>query len=136
MSTPAEDEHRSIQSRLHDPGRHFPELGPLAGTMTKAIRNGSVSNITIGLVQLRAGQLAGSTYHTVRQTGLLRKAGESEKRIVALTSWRDAPYFTEAERVALDLVEAVLAPLRRANVCPTDSSPRPRSIIPKRRCGH
>ncbi|WP_207756400.1 carboxymuconolactone decarboxylase family protein [Nonomuraea cypriaca] len=62
------------------------------------------------LVQLRAGQIVGSTYHTVRQTGLLRKAGETEERITAVASWQDAPYLTDAERVALELVEAVLTP--------------------------
>lgn len=42
--------------------------------------------------------------------GSLRKAGETEERITAVSSWRDAPYFTDAERVALELVEAVLTP--------------------------
>ena len=42
-------------------------------------------------MQLRAGQIVGSTYHTVRQTGDLRKAGETEERITAVASWRDAP---------------------------------------------
>jgi alkylhydroperoxidase family enzyme len=99
-----------LQSRLPDPARFFPELGALAGAMTKATQNGSIPTATIGLVQLRAGQIVGSTYHTVRQSGLLRDAGETEERITAVASWRDAPYFTGAERVALELVEAVLTP--------------------------
>ena len=78
--------------------------------MFKATRNGSIPQTTISLMQLRAGQIAGSTYHTVRQTGDLRKAGETEERITAVASWQDAPYFTDAERVALELVEAVLTP--------------------------
>jgi alkylhydroperoxidase family enzyme len=44
----------------------------------------------------------------MQATGDLRKAGETEERITAVASWRDAPYFTDAERVALELVEAVL----------------------------
>ena len=40
----------------------------------------------------------------------LREAGETEERITAVASWQDAPYFTDAERVALELVEAVLTP--------------------------
>jgi alkylhydroperoxidase family enzyme len=55
-------------------------------------------------------QIVGNTYHTVRSAGDLRKAGETEERITAVASWRDAPYFTDAERVALELVEAVLTP--------------------------
>lgn len=110
MSTPTTAEQHSLRSRLPDPAQYFPEMGPIAGAMTKATRNGSIPNTTITLVQLRAGQIVGSTYHTIRQAGLLRKAGETEERIAALVSWRDADYFTDAERVALELVEAVLTP--------------------------
>ncbi|MFI2205487.1 carboxymuconolactone decarboxylase family protein [Streptomyces sp. NPDC020192] len=65
---------------------------------------------TISLVQLRAGQIVGSTYLTVLHTGFLRKAGESEERITSVASWQDSPYFTGAERAALALVETVLQP--------------------------
>lgn len=97
-----------MTSRLPDPVQFFPELGSIAGGMTKATNNGAIPRTTIHLVQLRAGQLVGSTYHTIRQTDQLRRAGETEDRITAVASWRDAPYFTVAERVALELVEAVL----------------------------
>ena len=46
----------------------------------------------------------------IDRTDDLRKAGETEERITAVATWRDSPYFTEAERVALELVEAVLTP--------------------------
>lgn len=85
-------------------------MATVANSMNKTVHNGAVPAATIALVQLRAGQLVGSTYHTVRQTDLLRKAGEPAERIGAVASWRDAPYFTGAERVALALVEAVLTP--------------------------
>ena len=98
------------QSRLPDPTQFFPELGAMVATMVKASQNDSIPQTTISLVQLRAGQIVGSTYHTVGQTGQLRRAGETEERITAVASWQDAPYFTEAERVALELVEAILTP--------------------------
>ncbi|MEU4230844.1 carboxymuconolactone decarboxylase family protein [Nonomuraea sp. NPDC026600] len=110
MSTPTTAEQDNLRSRLPDPAQFFPEVGTIAGAMLKATLNGSIPQATVNLVQLRAGQMVGSTYHTVRQTGLLRKAGETEERITAVASWRDAPYFTDAERVALELVEAVLTP--------------------------
>ena len=99
-----------LQSRLPDPTRIIPEMLTIAGAMAKAVENGSIPRTTIGLMHLRAGQLIGSTYQTVRHTGELREAGETEDRITAVASWRSAPYFTDAERVALELVEAVLAP--------------------------
>jgi alkylhydroperoxidase family enzyme len=110
MSTPATTKQDNLRSRLPDPNQFIPEFADIAGAMFKAIGNGSIPQPTITLVQLRAGQIVGNTYHTVRQAGDLRKAGETEERITAVASWRDAPYFTDAERVALELVEAVLTP--------------------------
>lgn len=110
MSTPTTPKQDDLQSRLPDPAQLFPDMAQIAGGMSKVILNGSIPQTTVNLVQLRAGQIVGSTYHTVRQTGLLRRAGETEERITAVASWRDAPYFTDTERVALELVEAVLTP--------------------------
>ncbi|MEU8203598.1 carboxymuconolactone decarboxylase family protein [Streptosporangium sp. NPDC049046] len=109
-STPSSTEQDDLRSRLPDPSQFFPEVMSIAGAMIKAVQNGAIPQITVGLVQLRAGQIVGSTYHAIRQTDNLRKAGETEERITAVASWRDALYFTDAERVALELVEAVLTP--------------------------
>jgi alkylhydroperoxidase family enzyme len=110
MSTPKAATQDNLQSRLPDPSQLVPEVAEVARAMFKATLNGSIPRTTIGVVQLRAGQIVGSTYHAVRQAGDLRKAGETEERITAVASWRDAPYFTDAERVALELTEAVLTP--------------------------
>ncbi|WP_067832040.1 carboxymuconolactone decarboxylase family protein [Actinomadura kijaniata] len=99
-----------LASRLPDPQQLVPELGEVGGALFKAVGNGSVPQTTVSLVQLRAGQLVGSAYLTVLHTGNLRRAGESEERIAAVSSWREAPYFTDAERAALALVDAVLTP--------------------------
>jgi alkylhydroperoxidase family enzyme len=88
----------------------LPELGEISAALFKVTGNGSVPPITIGLIGLRACQITGNTYALVRQARELRKLGESEDRIDALASWWDAPYFTDAERVALALTEAVLRP--------------------------
>jgi alkylhydroperoxidase family enzyme len=110
MSTPTTTAQDNRRSRLPDPNQFIPEIAEIAEAMFRATQSGSIPRTTISLVQLRAGQIVGNTYHTVRQTGDLRKAGETEERITAVASWRDAPYFTDAERVALELVEAVLTP--------------------------
>jgi alkylhydroperoxidase family enzyme len=101
---------QSLRSRLPNPTKLIPEAAEIAGALFKAAGNGSVPQTTISLVHLRAGQIVGNTYLTVLHTGNLRKAGESEERITAVASWQDAPHFTDAERVALALVEAVLTP--------------------------
>jgi alkylhydroperoxidase family enzyme len=38
---------------------------------------------------------------------MLKKEGETEERLYTVAAWRDAPYFTDAERAALALTEAV-----------------------------
>lgn len=88
----------------------LPELGDISKALFTVTGNGSVPPATIGLIGLRACQITGNTYTLVRQAGELRKLGESQDRIDALASWWDAPYFTDAERIALELTEAVLQP--------------------------
>ncbi|MER7508271.1 carboxymuconolactone decarboxylase family protein [Streptomyces lavendulae] len=97
-------------SRMADPGRFVPELSDVSAALFRATGNRSVPRTTISLVHLRAGQIVHNTYLTILNTGFLRKAGETEERITAVSSWQDAPYFTPAERAALALVEAVLQP--------------------------
>ena len=70
----------SDKSRLPDPAQFFPELGEIAGALTRVTMNGSIPRTTIHLVQLRIGQLVGSTYHVVRQAELLRKSGATEEQ--------------------------------------------------------
>ncbi|OIJ64269.1 carboxymuconolactone decarboxylase family protein [Streptomyces mangrovisoli] len=97
-------------SRMPNPGELVPELSDISAALFRATGNRSVPRTTINLVHLRAGQIVGNTYLTILNTGFLRKSGESEERITAVSSWQDAPYFTDAERAALALVEATLQP--------------------------
>ncbi|UBU08498.1 carboxymuconolactone decarboxylase family protein [Nonomuraea gerenzanensis] len=107
MSAPTTGERRS---RMPNPLPFVPEMAQVAEGLHKVMKNGSIPQVTVHLLQLRAGQLLGSTYFAIRETGNLRRAGEPEERITAVATWRDATCFTGAERVALELVEAVLTP--------------------------
>jgi len=51
---------------------------------------------------------------------MLKKEGESDERLFAVAAWRDAPYFTEAERAALALAEAVTRLSDRADPVPDE----------------
>ncbi|WP_280329413.1 carboxymuconolactone decarboxylase family protein [Nocardia wallacei] len=107
-------------SRLPNPQQLVPELGEIGAALFKATGNGTIPRTTIGLVQLRAGQLVGSTYLAILHARNLRSAGETEERIAAVATWRDAPYFTDAERAALALVEAVLQPAAHGERVPEE----------------
>ncbi|WP_329192383.1 MULTISPECIES: carboxymuconolactone decarboxylase family protein [unclassified Streptomyces] len=106
-------------SRMPNPGQFVPELSDISAAFFRATGNRSVPRTTMSLVHLRAGQIVRNTYLTILNTAFLRKAGESEERITAVSSWQDAPCFTDAERAALALVEATLqpAPHGKERVC-------------------
>jgi AhpD family alkylhydroperoxidase len=59
------------------------------------------------LVKIRASQLNGCAYCIDMHTRAARKAGESEQRLYALAAWRESPLFTERERAALELTDAI-----------------------------
>ncbi|MGW2378140.1 MULTISPECIES: carboxymuconolactone decarboxylase family protein [Kitasatospora] len=103
-----------------DPAELVPELAEVSAALFKAAGNRSIPRTTISLLQLRAGQIVGSTYLTVLHTGFLRKAGVSQERITSVASWQDSPYLTAAERAALALVEAVLQPSSQGERVPDE----------------
>ena len=49
-----------------------------------------------------------------------RKGGETDERIFAVAAWREAPYFTKAERAALALAEVVTRLSDRADPVPDE----------------
>jgi AhpD family alkylhydroperoxidase len=59
------------------------------------------------LVNLRASILNGCAYCIDTHTKEARQAGESEQRLYALAAWRDAPLFSDRERAALALTDAI-----------------------------
>jgi alkylhydroperoxidase family enzyme len=99
--------------RIPDANALIPEIRDMANAVVKVAGNGSVPTTTIGLIYLRAGQIFGNTYQVIRNSVDLRAAGESEERIACVATWWDAPYFTDAERAALRLTEAVFQPPAR-----------------------
>jgi len=59
------------------------------------------------LVRIRASQINGCTYCIDSHSRDARRGGESERRIWALTAWRETPFFSDRERAALALTEAL-----------------------------
>ncbi|HEX8888946.1 MAG TPA: carboxymuconolactone decarboxylase family protein [Pyrinomonadaceae bacterium] len=61
----------------------------------------------IELVKLRASQLNGCAYCIDMHTKDARARGETEQRLYLLNAWREAPFYSERERAALEWTEAV-----------------------------
>ncbi len=75
-------------------------------TMAKATEAGGVPRVTLELVNVRVGQINGCSVCVDMHCRTLKKLGESDTRVFTIAAWREAPYFTEAERAALALAEA------------------------------
>ncbi len=73
--------------------------------LAKATRKAGLPPNTADLVHLRAAQINGCGYCVDMHARDLKKAGETDERLFAVAAWREAPYFTEAERAALELAE-------------------------------
>ncbi len=70
------------------------------------------------LVHLRASQINGCSVCVDMHAKAARKVGESEERVFAVGAWRETPYFSEAERAALALTEALTRLADRADQVP------------------
>ena len=73
----------------------------------KSAEHSGVPTKTIGLVHLRASQINGCSVCLDMHSREMKQAGETDERLFTVAGWRDAPYFTDAERAALALTEAV-----------------------------
>ena len=59
------------------------------------------------LVKMRASQINGCAYCLDMHSKDARAEGETEQRLYALSAWEETPFFTDRERVALALTEAI-----------------------------
>jgi len=72
-----------------------------------AIAAVGINKTVMELVKIRASQLNGCAFCLNMHTQDARRLGESEARIYVLPAWREAPFYTNEERAALALTEAV-----------------------------
>ena len=95
-----------MQARMKNPAMILPGAMQALHALGAAAEKGDVPPRTLGLVQLRASQINGCSVCVDMHPRMLKTAGETDDRLFALAAWRDAPYFSDAERAALALTEA------------------------------
>ena len=110
----------ALKSRMKNPAIVLPEVMQALFALSRAVEKAGVPSKTIGLVQVRASQINGCGVCLDMHCRDLKKAGETDERLFAVAAWRDAPYFTEAERAALALGEAVTRLSDRTDPVPDD----------------
>jgi AhpD family alkylhydroperoxidase len=107
-----------MQPRLHNTATLLPDVTTSIQTLLKATREGGVPQTTLELVHLRASQINGCSFCVDSGARSARRTGESDERLFAVAAWREAPYFTDAERAALALTEAATRLADRADPVP------------------
>ncbi|MGH9326619.1 MAG: carboxymuconolactone decarboxylase family protein [Terriglobia bacterium] len=107
-----------MQARMKNPAMVIPGAIEALQALGKATEQGGVPSKTLGLIELRASQINGCSVCVDMHAGFLKKVGETDERLFAVAAWRDAPYFTDAERAALALTEAVTRLSDRADPVP------------------
>ena len=96
-----------MQARMSNPATILPGATQGIQALIKATQQGGVPQTVLELVHLRASQINGCSFCVDYGAHSMKKAGETDERIFSVAAWREAPYFTDAERAALALAEAV-----------------------------
>jgi AhpD family alkylhydroperoxidase len=71
------------------------------------LHSSSLGSRLLHLVEMRASQINGCAQCLDMHSQDARAEGESEQRLYTLDAWREAPFFEERERAALEWTEAV-----------------------------
>jgi AhpD family alkylhydroperoxidase len=85
-----------------------------------AAQHAGIPASTLYLVEMRASQINGCSVCLDMHSREMRAVGESDQRIVMVGAWREAPYYTDAERAALALTEAVTRLADRPDAIPDE----------------
>jgi AhpD family alkylhydroperoxidase len=96
-----------MQARMTHPVMILPEAMQALLALNAATEKAGLPARTRELVHLRASQINGCSVCVDMHARELKRAGETDERLFAVGAWRDAPYFTDAERAALALTESV-----------------------------
>jgi AhpD family alkylhydroperoxidase len=96
-----------MQARITNPAVSVAGAMEALQALGDAVGKSGVPHSTVHLVGMRASQINGCGVCLDGAWRFQRTAGETDERLFALAGWREAPYYSDAERAALALAEAV-----------------------------
>ena len=106
-----------MQARMNHPVMVVPDAMKALQALSASTQNGLPQKL-LELVHLRASQINGCSACVDMHPKIARKAGETDERLFSVAAWRDTPYFTDGERAALALTEALTRISDRADPVP------------------
>ncbi len=84
-----------------------PNLSKKLFELSNAVKNSSLENTLLDLVNIRASQLNGCAFCLDMHCKEAKMHGERELRIYHIPIWRESTLFSDKERAALEWTEAV-----------------------------
>ena len=96
-----------MQARMSHPAMVVPDAMDALQAVGASVGNGGLPPLTIELVNLRVSQINGCATCLEGHGLSAKKLGETDQRLFVVAAWREAPYFTDAERAAFALAEAM-----------------------------
>ena len=109
-----------MQPRMSSPAMIVPNAMQALLALSKSTHKSGVPERTRLLVHLRASQINGCSLCVGMHARELRQAEESDERLFTVAAWREAPYFSDAERAALELTEALTRIADRSDPVPDE----------------
>lgn len=98
---------RPEAARMPNPAVVVPGAMAALLDLGKVLDRSGLPVTTRELVHIRASQLNSCGVCGVQHQRQAKRRGETDERLWAVAGWRDAPYYTPAERAALALTEVV-----------------------------
>ena len=95
-----------MTARMTNPAFAFEGAMDALQAVSKSVSRAQLP-INRALVHLRASQINGCGVCVDMHAREARESGESEERVWAVAAWRETRYFSDAERAALALTEAL-----------------------------
>ncbi|OXM64301.1 MULTISPECIES: carboxymuconolactone decarboxylase family protein [Amycolatopsis] len=107
-----------MTTRMKNPAYVLPDGMKGIGTLLKAVNDSGLPAAVREFTGLRVSQINGCAACVYGHVAEARKAGETDERIFNVAAWREAPFYSDAERAALELAEHAtrLADLSREGV--------------------
>ncbi|MER6827844.1 carboxymuconolactone decarboxylase family protein [Streptosporangium sp. NPDC000563] len=86
-------------------GELAPEAYRAMQGLEKYLAGSGLPHTTRELVKIRVSQINGCAFCVDMHAHDAKAAGESDERLFSVVAWREAPFFSDAERAALALAE-------------------------------
>ncbi|MEE2035332.1 carboxymuconolactone decarboxylase family protein [Rhodococcus chondri] len=109
-----------MESRMKNPVMVIPAAMQALQALGQSTDAVDIPVRTVHLMHLRASQINGCSVCVDMHPKLAKKDGETDERLFAVAAWRESPYFTDEERAALALTEAVTRLADRSDPVPEE----------------